>query len=536
MTKEEKHQCGHCEKVFKTKKTLKQHVNRLHPQEPPSQQEKPASEQEKPASEQEKPASQKKKISKEKRCERCGKLVGDLARHLKEFCRHKEGNLAECPHCKAMIPKSKLKEHIEGRQVKATGVKTRKGCKEKHSGDEGPAMEVCPICFKSVKVTYAARHRAIFHAGEDEKKFRQNEDAKKPVEQQKKIFISREFFLAALEEAQLNAALNASKDDLKPHQMQAQMIDLGLAFMTERGFQLQPPPRLVPMDGNCSFSMIALARDPSLGALDLHMEATQLRRNSIAWVIEMIRTLDEEGLQRVRLVATPETKFGEPAVFLTREELMKRLAIFAENGEYAGNLGDLLLYVIAAFIKVPILIVDVNHPDTPLGLFVSPRTLFGTQPVTNVPFVGVRRRNHFEGLLVPEHARIPLMEMYAAEEPNVNEICGTDSCSNVDGATSKEGGRREQQGAGVGGMRRDHEGAGGSRPDQSPHRTDTLAEPISTQGDRKNLSSFLPQLSPEFESKIRDLMKELDRVYINSPATIREMEKAQREIQVVYAT
>ena len=436
-TQDERQECEHCRKQFKTKKTLHQHVKQKHQNETSSQKGEKD--------------SMGKMTVKDKRCERCCKVVGDLVRHLKEFCRRKEDNLAQCCHCKAMIVKTKLKEHIEGRLDKATGLKTKKGCEDKHAGGQRPEMETCPICFKSVKVTYALRHRAKFHGGEDQEKFRKkhNEDTKKPVEQgnAKRIFVSREFFQAALEEAELKTALEASKEDLKSHQMQALMVDRGLAFMTERGFELQPPPRLVPMDGNCSFSMIAQARDPSLGVVELHMEATRLRRSSIAWVIEMIRTLDEEGLARVRLVATPETKFGEPAVFLTREELIERLSRFAENGEYAGNLGDLLLYVIAAFIQAPILIVDVNHASTPLGLFVSPRTLFGTQPVTNVPFVGVRLRNHFEELLVPEEAKIPLMEMFAAEEQPANQICSAGNCSNVDGATRKDGARKEQGGS-----------------------------------------------------------------------------------------
>ena len=72
--------------------------------------------------------------------------------------------------------------------------------------------------------------------------------------------------------------------------------------------------------------------------------------------------------------------------------------------------------------------------------------------------------------------------------------------------------------------------------DQSSQSTDTLPGPIPTQGDRKNLLNYLTHLSPQFESKITDLKQELDRVYVNSPATIRDMEEAQREIQVVNGT
>ena len=249
----------------------------------------------------------------------------------------------------------------------------------------------------------------------------------------KGIFNSRQVFLAALEEEQMRMAIQQSKVDPQPHQIQGLMVERGLRFMTERGFNLNST-RFVPMDGNCSFSMIALGRDPSLGALDLAMEATQLRTSSIAWAIEIIRALDEEGLEQVRLVATPETKFGELAVFLTREDLISGLERFADNGQYAGQLGDILVYILAAFLRVPILVVDVNHEASPLGLFVSPRTLFGREPETNVPLVGVRMGNHFEPLLVPEEAGTSLAEMFAAEEEQqqpADQICSASSRNRV---------------------------------------------------------------------------------------------------------
>ena len=510
-TPDERQQCEHCQKLFKTRKTLNQHIKKLHPQEP--------------ASERGEKDGEGKRNVKDKRCERCDKVVGDKARHLKEFCRRNEDNLAECPHCKGMIVKTKLKEHIKGRLDKATGLMTKKGCEDKHSaGDGGPAMETCPICFKSVKVTYASRHRATFHGGEDQEKFkRKNEETEKPVKQgnPKQIYISRAFFLAALEEAQVKQVEQRSKEDPQPHEIQGLMVSRGLAFTRERGLNLRPPPRFVPRDGNCSYSTIALAKDPSLAVMGLHMEATHLRTSSIAWAIEMIRGLDEEGLQRVRLVATLDQDFEEEAEHLTRDELIQRLQRYAENGEYAGNLGDILLYVLSAFIQAPILVVDVNHANSPLGLFISPRTLFGTEPVTNVPYVAVRLLNHLEALLVPEDAKIPLQEMFAAQEAQEgpgNQISSGGSCGNKDGAT---GDKNEE---------------GGSRPVESTRVTDTLPAPISTQGDRKTLFSCLPHLSPQFESRIRDLVKDLDSLYTNSPATVRKMEEAQREIQVLYAT
>ena len=507
-TQDERQECGHCRKQFKTRKTLHQHVKKVHPHEAPS--------------EKGEKYGMGKRTVKDTRCERCSKVVGDLARHLKEFCRRNEDNLAECPHCKAMIVKSKLKEHIKGRLDKESGLKTKKGCEDKNSaGDKGPELETCSICFKSLKSSYLPRHMAKFHRGEDSERLnKQKKEMKKPVKQGnvKKFYISREFFLAALEEANVKQAEERSKKDLQPHEIQGLMVSRGLAFTGERGLNLRPPPRLVPMDGNCSFSTIALARDPSLGVLGLHMEATHLRTSSIAWAIEMIRTMDEEGLERVRLVATPDTRLEEEAQHLTREELIERLQRFAANGEYAGNLGDILLYVLSAFIQAPILVVDVNHANSPLGLFVSPRTLFGTEPVTNLPYVALRLQNHLEPLLVPEDARIPLQEMFAAQEaqegPAIHISTGG-SCNHMDGATV------------------DKNEEGGSRHLQSPHSTDTLATPISTQGDRKTLLSFLPHLSPQFESKIRDLLKDLDSLFVNSPATIRMMEESQRNIQLM---
>ena len=210
--------------------------------------------------------------------------------------------------------------------------------------------------------------------------------------------------------------------------------------MKDKGFNLEAPPSYVLMDGNCLFSMIALARNSSLQDHSLHMTGTQMRTSSISWAVERIGGLDEEELQRVRMVATPETQFGEPAVSLTRQNLIERLQKYAEDGQYAGNMGDILVYIVAAFLQAPILIVDVNHSNAPVGLFVSPRTLFGTEPVTNVPFVGVRLQNHFEGLFVPEETKIPLAEMFAA-----NDICGAGNVEvgEVPNNEQEKGSRRE---------------------------------------------------------------------------------------------
>ena len=496
-TQDESHDCKHCQKHFKTLKILRQHIKKFHAKEASSEMEE--------------------KGTKGNKCDRCGKAdVGDLQRHAKEFCRSNKENLAECPHCKGMIVKTKLKEHIQGWVNKATGKKVKKGCKDKFSSDDKiPEMETCAICLKSFKKTYALQHMRKFHKEMHLSKSKPDQDeVKKPA---KHVFSSREEYLAALERADLEEATRRSMEEPKPHQQQGMMVDRGLDFMMMLGLHLEPPPTFAPRDGNCSMSSIAIAENPGLGVIETHTEATHLRQGSIAALLQQIRTMDEASLERVRLIATPETSYGEQAVSLTREDLIERLERYADDGEYAGNLGDIIVYALANFTRAPILVVDVNHENRPLGLFVSPRTLFGVEPVTNVPYVMVRHANHFNPLMVPEKARIPLQEMFAAEEGPSKEICATTSCSNVE---KEQGGSGEQ---------------GGSMPVQASQDADTLPAPSSTQGDRKRLLSFLRQLAPQFEQQIRELLKQLDSQFVQSPLTIREMEESQQEIQVLPA-
>ena len=515
-TQEERHECKSCGKQFKTRKTLNQHVKKVHAKE--ASYEKG-----------EEDGQTGLRTVKDKKCERCGKNnVGDLQRHIKEFCRGNKDNLSECPHCKAMIVKSKLKEHMHGRMNKATGLMVKKGCEDKYSaGDDKPKMETCPKCLKAVKASYAPIHMARFHKGENlEKSKPKQEEVRKPVGQEKlkQVFTSREDYLAARETADIEEATKRSKEDLKSYEVQGIMMRRGLNFVGDRGFHLTAPPRFVPKDGNCSMSSVAMADNPGLGPMELHMEATRLRQESVALAVENIRTMDERSLDKVRLIATPETRFGEPAVYLTRENLVENLQRYAEDGEYAGNLGDIIPYVLAAYLRTPILLVDVNHANSPLGLFVSPRTLFRREPVTNVPYVMVRHQNHFEPLMVPEEARISLQEMFAAEEGPCNEMGSTTSCSNFG---KSQGARGEQGGSG--------EQVNEQRwKDQESHGSERLAPPSSTQGDRKRLLSLLQQLPPQFEKEVRDLLKELDELYINSPSTVREMAESQQEIQVVF--
>ena len=87
------------------------------------------------------------------------------------------------------------------------------------------------------------------------------------------------------------------------HISQDEMIQQGLAFMLDQGIQLDRPPRTVPMDGNCLFSSLALARNPQLTGLPLHEAATDLRICSVTSAIDQIQTLNEERLQKLQTVA-----------------------------------------------------------------------------------------------------------------------------------------------------------------------------------------------------------------------------------------
>ena len=90
------------------------------------------------------------------------------------------------------------------------------------------------------------------------------------------------------------------------------------------------------------------------------------------------------------------------------------LSGYGQNGQYQGSMGDLLPYIAAAFLRAPLLIIDLFSPNNTTGLFLSPGDIFDARTEIHTPFVVVRHSDHFEALLVPQEAEGILQEIYVA--------------------------------------------------------------------------------------------------------------------------
>ena len=106
---------------------------------------------------------------------------------------------------------------------------------------------------------------------------------------------------------------------------------------------------------------------------------------------------------------------------------MQMLAGYCENGQYQGSMGDLLSYIAAAFLRAPLLIIDLFSPNNTTGLFLSPGDIFDARVENKAPFVVVRQSDHYEALLVPPEGM--LKEMYdayhKADAEGLNLVNGT---------------------------------------------------------------------------------------------------------------
>ena len=368
--------CLECGKTFKTRKTRTTHIKKFHP------------------------GAVKPEVSDRKeQCQLCMKIVGNLPLH-QASCRGVLENLAKCLYCKGKFPKARIAQHISGRIEKKTGKVSVLSCEErqkqmKNSNDRGN----CSVCGKIMLITTIPVHMRKAHPiiklctttlGPSESvKDQGTEQVKK-----KTIALSRQQLAEAIGNAlfQLNMS-KAKEESLKDEQClerQHQMVQRGVVYAKQAfSLQLLPAGTLIPMDGDCIFSSVAYGRDPTLSGDLLRQAATVLRQNAVGHAINLIDGLTEESFGGLQAAAAAGTN-------VSREEVKSAMERYMHNGQYEGNLGDLLPQFVSSYLGVPLLIIEVN-----VGAYwVNPGHVF-RQPVnSDVPLVLVRQAEHFEVLQV----------------------------------------------------------------------------------------------------------------------------------------
>ena len=412
--------CLPCGKRFKSKRTLQKHRREFHPDiRRPGEK------------------SESKKVV----CPQCSKEVSDihLQKHLQKNCRQGTDNLSECTFCKMMFPTSRLKEHENGR-VDKNGKVVRKGCAEKQ-GERKPENKgervICDQCGKTMNKAYMPTHKKLFHkessqsqklmteylaedmAPRNEKPTSAGEMTSKESvvkgsdgvkskgdTQQRRVFLTREAMEQAMLDCQFEMetaeATKASIEENKKHLGQVEMIQRGARFLAAMGITVREPTLLIPMDGDCLFSCVAMALDPNLGVFALHTASTKIRVSCVDYGLKQLDNISPEKQQWLAGVCLERGKS-----MMTTEEMKARLEQYKKNGTYEGKMGDAMPHLAAAKYGTPILIIDI-HDEThrELAHFVSPGDIFGAQRNPAMPIiVVVRHYKHFEVEIPTEEGR-----------------------------------------------------------------------------------------------------------------------------------
>ena len=199
-------------------------------------------------------------------------------------------------------------------------------------------------------------------------------------------YITLQSLRQALDEAELAQLKEATQRSLQESELnQAGMIRNGLTFLQNWGVHCEEPPRTVPTDGDCLQSSVALAQHPRSSVLELHDLASDLRIDSVSFAMDMIPEMSEERLERLQHVAGSQE---------SRERLMRMLSTYRRNGQYQGDMGDLMPIVVAAYLGTPLLIIDLSVVGYYHGVFIRPDEVFDVDTASNIPFVVVRQGQH----------------------------------------------------------------------------------------------------------------------------------------------
>ena len=183
----------------------------------------------------------------------------------------------------------------------------------------------------------------------------------------------------------------------------------GINFMEDAlGITLTRPPFTVETDGDCLLNATAMDTSINRTIRQNAEHGTDLRQIIFTEAIEKVKTMAFEKMQLLQ---------GAGGAF-SREHLVHLLEIYSENGQWSGNLGDLMPQIVSSFINTPLFVIAINPDNNQTrGYFVNPSHLFDMDEHNSVPIVLVRQDNHYNRLLVPEQAEDALTLIYKQAEP-----------------------------------------------------------------------------------------------------------------------
>ena len=161
------------------------------------------------------------------------------------------------------------------------------------------------------------------------------------------------------EQEHLQRALLQSQKDLSPEELARlwrEHCQPAIECLASTGIRASMSRRPAGRDGNCLFSGLTLILNPDINEEDQQALKRALRQASVIWALERVDTLNEERFGRLQKVITD--KHGSK----NKEDLKRLLRNYLQDGMYEYEGGDMLPYILSAFLHRPLVVVDQHTP------------------------------------------------------------------------------------------------------------------------------------------------------------------------------
>ena len=182
----------------------------------------------------------------------------------------------------------------------------------------------------------------------------------------------------------------------------------GISFMHDAmGITVTRPPFTVALDGDCLTNAIAI--DPNINRTEEQNaeHGTAIRQMIFRRTIEHVRIMSPESVQVLQATAGVGSK----------EELLRLLEDYTQNGRWSGDIGDLMPQMVSSFTNTPLFVIAIDPDNNQTsGYFFNPRHIFDMPELNSVPAVLVRQNKHYNRLLVSKQAEAALTLMYKETE------------------------------------------------------------------------------------------------------------------------
>ena len=182
---------------------------------------------------------------------------------------------------------------------------------------------------------------------------------------------------------------------------QEQMVRLGQLFMKKAfDIDVSRAPFLVDTDGDCLSNTLSYIANPNQPKEMTAEGGTGLRQVVVGEVLDFIKEASMEALKPIQAAAAASTaNLGD---WLTRDELLERLATYRNNGTWSGDLGDLMPHLYASFTNTPIFVIVYDSDRmTMIGYFINPSHIFNRPTLRTAASPVMHFQRHYEPLVVP---------------------------------------------------------------------------------------------------------------------------------------